>query len=120
MTAYCLRLPSLGTLRRADPNYWDAGIVFTMLGGGLLVFELLSVPLWLKLVHKVGKYRAYVYWNCCLVVSTGCKIFIGKDDVMTGLAIGEWWTLHYLQQSVVVVVSVSSSSFSSSSSSLLS
>lgn len=59
----------------------DEDTVYTMLGGGLLVFELLSIPFWLKLVYTKGKYKAYVIWNLVLCLTTGLKVIIGHHMV---------------------------------------
>jgi Na+/melibiose symporter-like transporter len=70
---------------------WTEDQAFLMLGGGLLLFELLSIPLWLKLAQSQGKFNAYLYWNIFLCVSTGCKVFIGKDDVILGMLLAIFW-----------------------------
>ena len=63
------------------PDATDEDTVYTMLGGGLLVFELLSIPFWLKLVNTKGKYKAYLIWNLVLCLTTGLKVIIGHHMV---------------------------------------
>jgi len=62
----------------------DEDTVFTLLGGGLLLFQLLSIPLWLKLTHWKGKYMAYLVWNVVQVVSIALKIFVTHHSIVAG------------------------------------
>jgi GPH family glycoside/pentoside/hexuronide:cation symporter len=73
------------------PNATDEDTVYTMLGGGLLVFELLSIPFWLKLVHYKGKFKAYVIWNLVLCVTTGLKVLIGHHMIMEAAVLAILW-----------------------------
>jgi Na+/melibiose symporter-like transporter len=46
----------------------------------LIGFQLLSIPLWLRLVGAVGKYKAYLIWNMTLVITTAlCVIDLSVD-----------------------------------------
>jgi GPH family glycoside/pentoside/hexuronide:cation symporter len=73
------------------PDATDEDTVYTLLGGGLLVFELLSIPFWLCLVHRIGKYKAYVIWNLVLSVTTGLKVLIGHHMIMEAAFFAILW-----------------------------
>ena len=68
---------------------YSSATVFIMFGGSLIVFQLVSIPLWLRLVSAVGKYKAYIIWNLTLVVTTALKIFSGfhKVELTTFLSV---------------------------------
>ena len=67
-----------GCITNADGHTYDTtNGMTTILGGGLLGFELLSIPFWLWLANKQGKYKGYLIWNAVLVIFTAQKFVMG-------------------------------------------
>lgn len=52
---------------------------YAILAGTVLVFELISVPLWIYLSSRFGKWKVYVAWNLALTAGTLLKLIIGSE-----------------------------------------
>jgi len=60
--------------------------VYLILAGTVLVFQLITIPFWMFIGQRFGKYKGYLAYNFTLGVTTMLKIFVGPEEEM-GLTI---------------------------------
>ena len=86
----------------------SSSLAFSLLAGINLLTRLFSVPLWLHIAKKIGKVKAYIWFNGLLMVAHALFIFIGWDSfvIAAGLCVvwGVVYAGHYLLKSILVDV----------------
>lgn len=56
------------------------GTAYALLAGVVLICELASVPFWMFLAQKFGKWKTYLVWNIALSIGTAIKVVAGPEE----------------------------------------
>eukprot|EP00750_Incisomonas_marina_P005029 INCI1358.1.p1 GENE.INCI1358.1~~INCI1358.1.p1 ORF type:complete len:523 (+),score=98.68 INCI1358.1:364-1932(+) len=63
-----------------QPATLDSGTVYLLLAGTVLVFQLSTIPFWMFLGQRFGKYKGYLAYNFTLAVTVMLKVLVGPED----------------------------------------
>ena len=62
------------------PTTFTNGTTYLFIAGTVLMFQLITAPLWTWICQRAGKWRGYVIYNFTLSIVCILKVFVTQED----------------------------------------